>query len=121
MKYKAINFDKKYSLFNDRWSPKVIAELNDYQFKLVRVKGDFVWHKHDETDEAFLVLEGLLKIEFEDKTIELKEGELYVVPKGLLHRPFALQETKILILEPRGIINTGDLSNELTAENDQWI
>lgn len=116
-----INLKSKFELFQDLWSPKVIAELNDYQFKLVRVKGDFVWHKHDETDEAFLVLEGALNIEFEDKTIGLKEGELYVVPKGVLHRPFALQETKILILEPRNIINTGDVSNELTAENDQWI
>ena len=116
-----INLKSKFELFQDLWSPKVIAELNDYQFKLVRVKGDFVWHKHDETDEAFFVLEGALNIEFEDKTIELKEGELYVVPKGMLHRPFAHQETKILILEPRNIINTGDVSNELTAENDQWI
>jgi mannose-6-phosphate isomerase-like protein (cupin superfamily) len=122
MDYKAINFNQKYSLFNDRWSPRVIAEMNDYQFKLVKVKGEFEWHSHDDTDETFIVIEGVLQIKFRDGIVNLKQGEMFVVPKGVEHKPVAENEVKILIVEPRGVLNTGNLeNNELTAKNNVWI
>ncbi len=108
MEYKAINFDEKLDLINEYWSPRVVAELNDYQFKLVRLKGEFVWHKHNDTDEAFIVLEGNLRIDFRDGSIDIGPGEMHVVPKGLEHRPFAEQEVKALLVEPQGVVNTGD-------------
>jgi mannose-6-phosphate isomerase-like protein (cupin superfamily) len=122
MDYKVINFNQKYSLFNDRWSPKVIAEMNDYQFKLVKVKGEFEWHSHEDTDETFIVIEGVLQIKFRDGIVNLKQGEMFVVPKGVEHKPVAENEVKILIVEPRGVLNTGNLeNNELTAKNNVWI
>ena len=122
MDYKVINFNQKYSLFNDRWSPKVIAEMNDYQFKLVKVKGEFEWHSHEDTDETFIVIEGVLQIKFRDGIVNLKQGEMFVVPKGVEHKPVAQNEVKILIVEPRGVLNTGNLeNNELTAKNNVWI
>jgi mannose-6-phosphate isomerase-like protein (cupin superfamily) len=99
----------------------VIAEMNDYQFKLVKIKGDFVWHNHEDTDEVFIVIEGSMKIEFEGRVVELDEGEMYVVPKGVEHKPFAENECKVLLVEPRGVVNTGDTEGELTASNDVWI
>tara|TARA_B100001123_G_C15252579_1_gene1003363 strand:+ start:1413 stop:1772 length:360 start_codon:yes stop_codon:yes gene_type:complete len=116
-----INLRKKLEKFSDHWSPKVIAEMNNYQFKLVKIKGDFVWHNHADTDETFIVIEGEMKIEFEDKTIELIEGEMYVVPKGVEHKPYAEKECKIMIIEPRGVVNTGNTEGDLTASNDVWI
>tara|TARA_B110000263_G_scaffold79305_1_gene69204 strand:+ start:13342 stop:13701 length:360 start_codon:yes stop_codon:yes gene_type:complete len=116
-----INFKEKLSIFSDHWSPKVIAEMNDYQFKLVKIQGEFVWHSHDHTDEVFIVLEGNMNIEFEDKKIHLKEGEMYVVPKGIIHKPYAESECKIMIIEPRGVVNTGEIKGDLTASNDVWI
>ena len=122
MDYKAINFNQKYSLFNDRWAPKVIAEMNDYQFKLVKVKGEFEWHSHEDTDETVIVIEGVLQIKFRDGIVNLKQGEMFVVPKGVEHKPVAENEVKILIVEPRGVLNTGNLeNNELTAKNNVWI
>ena len=119
MKPKKINIKKKFDLFSDYWSPKVVAEMNDYQFKLAKVKGEFVWHK--ETDEVFIIIKGKLKIEFRDKTVLLKEGEMYVVPKGIDHKPFADEECKIMLVEPKGIVNTGSTTSDLTSENDVWI
>jgi len=116
-----INLLSKFKRFNDTWSPKVIAEMNEYQFKLAKIENEFIWHTHEETDEVFIVLEGKMGIEFEDETIELEAGEMIVVPKGKKHKPFAEKEAKIMLVEPRGVINTGDVKNELTAENDQWI
>ena len=116
-----INLKEKLSLFSEHWSPKVISELNDYQIKLVKIQGDFVWHNHSETDELFLVIEGKMKIEFKDKTVELNKGELYVVPKGVEHRPYAEDECQIMLIETRGVINTGENKNDLTASNDVWI
>jgi mannose-6-phosphate isomerase-like protein (cupin superfamily) len=116
-----INLKSKFSKFNDRWSPKIIAEMNDYQFKLVKIKNDFVWHKHDDTDEVFIVVEGKIHIEFEEKTIEINEGEMIVVPKGTKHKPYAIEEAKIMLVEPSGIINTGDNQGHLTAPNDEWV
>ena len=118
---KKINLKSKFNKFNDLWSPKVIAEMNDYQFKLVKIKNDFVWHKHDDTDEVFIVVEGTIHIEFEDKTIEVNEGEMIVVPKGTKHKPYASEEAKIMLVEPSEVINTGDNQGHLTAPNDEWV
>ena len=118
---KPINLQSKFKLFTEYWSPKVIAELNDYQFKLVKIKGQFTWHEHKETDEVFLVIEGSMGIDFKDNTVTLKVGEMIVVKKGEQHKPFAFEECKVLIVEPRGVINTGDSGGDLTSENDIWI
>ena len=116
-----INLKEKLSKFSEHWSPRIIAEMNDYQFKLVKIKGDFVWHNHDDTDEVFIVLEGEMKIEFKDETVKLKEGEMFVVPKGVEHKPYSENECKIMLVEPRGVVNTGDAGSDLTAPNDVWI
>tara|TARA_B100000029_G_C17360405_1_gene882313 strand:+ start:33 stop:395 length:363 start_codon:yes stop_codon:yes gene_type:complete len=116
-----INILSKFNLFSDYWSPKVVAEMNDYQFKLVKIKGEFVWHEHKETDEVFIVIEGKMEIELENKKIKLNKGEMFVVKKGQQHRPFASNECKILIVEPKGVINTGEHTLERTAKNDIWI
>ena len=118
---KKINLKSKFQKFTDQWSPKVIEEMNDYQFKLVKIENDFIWHKHDDTDETFLVIEGKMGIEFEDQTVELSEGEMIVIPKGKKHKPYADKEAKIMIIEPKGVTNTGDVTNDFTAENDQWV
>ena len=118
---KKINLQDKFEQFSDHWSPKIILEMNDYQFKLVKIENDFTWHKHDDTDETFLVIEGKMGIEFEDQTVELSEGEMIVIPKGKKHKPYADKEAKIMIIEPKGITNTGDITNDFTAENDQWV
>ena len=118
---KAININDKLNKFSDLWSPRVIAEMNDYQFKLAKVKGEFVWHSHEETDETFIVLDGELLIEFRDKKIKLNKGELYIVPKGVEHKPFAENECHIMLIEPKGIINTGEKSTKLTSKNDIWV
>ena len=116
-----INLAEKFGLFSDRWSPKVIAEMNDYQFKLVKIQGEFVWHDHGHTDEVFIVVEGSMGIEFEDRTITLNAGEMYVVPQGTRHKPFAVEECMVMLVEPRGVVNTGEADGDLTAENDVWI
>ena len=116
-----INLKEKLSKFSDHWSPKVIAEMNDYQFKLVKIQGEFVWHNHDDTDETFIVIEGEMKIEFENETVELSEGDMFVVPKGIDHKPWAENECKVMIIEPRGVVNTGNAEGDLTASNDVWI
>ena len=122
MKYKALNFENKFSLFGEQWTPKVVAEMNDYQFKLVRIQGDFVWHSHSDTDETFIVLDGRLRIDFRDGCVELGKGEMFVVLRGIEHKPFAEDEVKILLIEPRGVPNTGDQApGERTARNDVWI
>tara|TARA_B100000963_G_scaffold11826_1_gene9152 strand:+ start:80 stop:439 length:360 start_codon:yes stop_codon:yes gene_type:complete len=118
---KKINLDEKFALFDEHWTPKIITELNDYQIKIVKVEGDFVWHNHSDTDEFFLVIEGTLFIEFENETMELNAGELYVVPQGVQHRPFAKKECKIMLIEPRNVVNTGEAKSDLTASNDVWI
>ena len=118
---RVINFLDKFFLFDDLWSPKVIAEMNDYQFKLVKIKGEFVTHNHQDTDEVFIIIEGEMKIEFEDRTITLKSGEMVVVKKGEKHRPVAAEECKIMLVEPIGIVNTGDAGGDLTAPDNDWI
>ncbi len=121
MKYEALNFEEKFGLFDEQCTPKVIAEMNDYQFKIVKFKGDFVWHDHRDTDETFIVLEGNLRLDFKDGHVNLAEGEMYVVPKGVEHKPYGEEEVKILLIEPRGVLNTGHEGGERTAENDVWI
>jgi mannose-6-phosphate isomerase-like protein (cupin superfamily) len=121
MNRKAINFQQKFSLFGEQWKPKVVAEMNDYQFKVVRLEGDFIWHDHKETDETFIVLEGKLRIDFRDGTVDLSTGEMFVVPRGVEHKPFADGEVKLLLIEPRGVLNTGHEPSDRTAQNDVWI
>ena len=116
-----INLAEKFDLIDEHWSPRVIAELNDYQFKLAKIRGEFTWHRHEDTDEAFLVIEGTMCIDFRDRSIDLAEGELCVVPKGVEHRPRAATECRVMIIEPRGVVNTGNERNDLTAETDVWI
>ena len=121
MSYAAINLKDKLARFSDHWSPRVVAEMNDYQFKLVKIQGEFTWHKHDETDETFLVLEGDMVIEFRDGRVELSAGEMFVVGKGVEHRPVADRECKVMLIEPRGVVNTGDAGGRYTAPNDVWV
>ena len=121
MGYHSVNFSKKLSLFDAQWQPKVIAEMNDYQFKLVKLRGDFIWHDHQDTDEAFVVLEGDLRIDFRDGAVHVATGEMFVVPKGVEHKPFAEREVKLLLTEPRGVVNTGHEGGDRTAENGVWI
>lgn len=121
MNYKAINFNRKLSKFDDHWSPRVIAEMNDYQFKLAKVHGEFVWHDHPDTDEVFIVIEGVLEIELRDGKVRIEAGEMFVVPRGVEHKPIAEEECKIMLIEPKGTINTGDVESDLTAKNDLWI
>ena len=117
----SINFKEKLTKIADHWSPRVIAELNDYQFKLAKIQGDFIWHSHPETDEAFIVLDGSLLIEFRDGRVEISPGEMFVVTKGVEHKPYAEHECSRLLVEPKGTLNTGDAGGERTAQPDIWI
>jgi len=121
MKYAAVNFSEKFAKFSDHWAPKVVAQMNDYQFKLVKIQGEFVWHSHAETDDVFIVLDGEMSIELPDRRIDLRAGEMFVVPKGVEHKPAAKSECKILLVEPVGTINTGDSGGAMTAEDNVWI
>jgi mannose-6-phosphate isomerase-like protein (cupin superfamily) len=121
MKHSAINLEEKLTKFSDHWSPKIIARMNDYHFKLVKFKGDFIWHKHDDTDETFIVLDGEMTIDFRDGKVDIKAGEMFVVPRGIEHKPFAKEECKIMLVEPAGTVNTGNVDADLTVEDDVWI
>ena len=121
MPYTPISFAQKFGLFTEQWQPKVVAEMNDYQFKIVRIEGDFIWHDHKDTDETFIVLDGTLRIDFRDGAVSVGAGEMYVVPKGIEHKPYAAREVKLLLIEPRGVPNTGDQGGDRTAQNDVWI
>ncbi|MGA7966011.1 MAG: cupin domain-containing protein [Gammaproteobacteria bacterium] len=121
MDYTSVNLADKFGKFSDYWSPRVIAEMNDYQFKLARIEGEFVWHSHADTDEVFIVLEGEMSIAFRGGRVDLKAGELFVVPRGVEHKPLALRECRIMLVEPRGVVNTGETGGELTADNDVWV
>ncbi|MFR0675308.1 cupin domain-containing protein [Enterobacterales bacterium AW_CKDN230030176-1A_HGKHYDSX7] len=116
-----VNLAQKASSIDSLWSPRVVAEMNDYQFKVVRIEGEFIWHSHPETDEAFLVLEGLLRIDLPEGGVHVKPGELYVVPRGVMHRTAAQTQTTLMMIEPRGVLNTGHEGGARTAENDVWI
>ena len=109
MSYSAINLQQKFGLFHEQWQPKVVAEMNDYQFKVVKLQGDFVWHDHPDTDETFIVVEGTLRIDFRDGAVKIAAGEMFVVPKGVEHKPFAEQEVKLLLIEPKGVLKPARL------------
>ncbi|MGA8115287.1 MAG: cupin domain-containing protein [Actinocatenispora sp.] len=117
----SISLDEKLALFSELWSPKVVARLNDYEIKLVKVKGEFVWHTHDDTDELFLVLDGQLTIQLRDGDVTLGPREMYVVPRGVEHCPIAEGEVHALLIEPRGVVNTGEVDSELTASYDDSL
>ena len=119
--YQPINFAAKLALIHDHWKPRVVAEMNDYQFKIVKIEGDFLWHDHADTDETFIVLEGVLRIDMRDGTVTLRAGEMFVVPRGVEHKPYAEREVKMLLIEPRGVVNTGALESDRRADNDVWI
>jgi mannose-6-phosphate isomerase-like protein (cupin superfamily) len=119
--FKAINFQQKLGLFSEQWTPKVVAEMNDYQFKVVKLQGDFIWHDHKDTDETFIVIEGELRIDFRDGAVHVAAGEMFVVPRGVEHKPYAEHEVKVLLIEPRGVLNTGHEVGSRTAKNDVWI
>jgi mannose-6-phosphate isomerase-like protein (cupin superfamily) len=121
MSYQSISFAQKLALFTEQWQPKVIAEMNEYQFKVVKLQGDFIWHDHKDTDETFIVLEGNLRIDFRDGAVNIAKGEMYVVPKGVEHKPHAENEVHMLLIEPRGVLNTGHEGGARTADNDVWI
>jgi len=119
--YAPISLRDKFEKFHETFSPKVIARMNDYEFKLARVDGEFVWHSHADTDETFLVIDGTLVIELRDGAVSLSAGEMFVVPRGVEHRPRASAECKIMLIEPAGTVNTGDAGGDRTAPNDVWI
>jgi len=122
MKPGVINLSEKLSLFSEHWSPKIIAQMNDHHFKLVRLSGEFVWHTHEHTDEVFLVLEGEMTIDLpEGDTAVLGPGEMIVIPKGVEHRPRADTECRVMLVEYAGTVNTGDAEGDLTAPDDVWI
>jgi len=117
----AVNLAEKLATFDEHWAPRVVAEMNDYQFKLVKLEGDFVWHRHEDTDEVFIVIKGEMEIGFRDGTVRVSAGEMFVVPKGREHITRARAECHALIVEPRGVVNTGDAASDLTARNDVWV
>lgn len=116
-----VNVQEKFSLFSEHWSPKIVAELNGQQVKLAKLKGDFIWHKHDDEDELFYVVKGELKIEFRNEVVVLSEGEMLVVPRGVEHRPVANEEAWVMLFEPAGTLNTGNVVDEKTKESLEYI
>jgi mannose-6-phosphate isomerase-like protein (cupin superfamily) len=116
-----INIAEKLSLFNDHWNPRIIGELNGQQVKAAKLKGEFVWHHHDQEDELFLVVKGVLKMELRDKTVFIHPGEFLIVPKGVEHKPVAEEEVELLLFEPASTLNTGNLENEQTKKVLQRI
>ena len=116
-----VNLTEKFTLIDKQWDPKIIAQLNDYHLKIAKIQGEFVWHSHPETDEVFLVVEGQLTIHLRDDDLNLSPGELCVIPRGVEHKPAAVEECHILMVEPAGTLNTGDTGGELTIEETEWI
>jgi mannose-6-phosphate isomerase-like protein (cupin superfamily) len=121
MENEPVDLAHKLSLFADHWSPKVVARLNDYEVKVVKIKGEFVWHSHQDTDELFLVLDGELTIQLRDRDVVLHPGQLYVVPRGVEHCPVAAAEVRAVLIEPTGVVNTGDAGGPLTARYDDSL
>ena len=116
-----VNLTEKFSKFSDYWSPKIAGELNDSYIKLVKLKGEFVWHHHEQEDELFLVVKGKLLIKLRDRDIELEEGEFVIIPRGVEHLPVAQEEVHVLLLEPKSTLNTGNIENERTVANPERI
>lgn len=121
MKNQKVNIAEKFELFNEHWAPKIVGELNGQQVKLAKLKGEFVWHKHDNEDELFWVINGVLRIEFREREVELHPGEFLIVPRGVEHKPVAPEEVEVLLFEPSTTINTGDVNNELTQNDIDWV
>ena len=121
MPYAAISLAEKLGRFAEHWSPRIVARMNDYHFKLVKIQGEFVWHSHADTDEVFIVLEGEMTLGFRDGEVRLRAGEMFVVPKGVEHRPVAERECRMMLVEPAGTINTGDVKDSRTAPDDVWV
>ena len=115
-----VSITRKFGLFSDYWSPKIVGEINDSYVKLVKLKGEFVWHSHEKEDELFLIVKGKLVIRLRDRDIQLEAGEFFIVPKGVEHMPVANEEVHVLLLEPKTTLNTGNVRNERTAEAE-WI
>lgn len=121
MEINKIILKNKFDLINEYWSPKIIGELNGQQVKLAKLKGEFIWHSHEHEDELFFVISGCLQIEFKSGTIELKENEFIIVPKGIEHRPIAHEEVLVMLFEPKSTLNTGNQFSEKTILNPGWI
>ena len=121
LRLKKVNLSQKFALFNNYWSPKIVGELNDSFVKLVKLKGEFVWHSHPKEDELFLVTKGRLTIKLRGKSIDLQKGEFFVVPRGVEHKPVARTETNIVLIERKTTRNTGQVRNERTVEKLEWI
>lgn len=121
MEIKVVNFEKKFEKIKDLHSYKVIAQMNNYYFKLVKMQREFIWHQHPETDEVFIVIDGNLTIELRDKTLHIKRLEMVVIPKGVEHKPSCNEECEILLIEPMETINTGNISSDLTDTKFEWI
>jgi mannose-6-phosphate isomerase-like protein (cupin superfamily) len=121
MSYSPVNLSDKFAKVSDHWSPKIIAQMNDYHFKLVKIQGDFVWHSHGATDEVFLVIDGEMTIHFRDGEVRLRAGEMFVIPRGIEHKPSAFWECKVMLVESAGTINTGEVQSELTAQDNVWV
>jgi mannose-6-phosphate isomerase-like protein (cupin superfamily) len=117
----AINLSEKFSQFSEHWSPKIIARMNDCHFKLVKFRGEFVWHEHKDTDEAFIVLEGEITVHFREGDVPVKKGEMIVIPKGVQHKTSAKMECQAMLVEAVGTVNTGDAGGDKTAPGDIWI
>jgi len=116
-----VNINHKFSLFNEYWSPKIVGELNGQYVKLAKFKGEFIWHKHENEDEMFYIINGKFKMELRDKVIELNEGEFFIVPKGVEHRPVADEEAEVMLFEPITTLNAGNVNNEFTKTDLQKI
>jgi mannose-6-phosphate isomerase-like protein (cupin superfamily) len=116
-----VNIARKLSLFSENWKPKIVAELNGQHVKLVKFQGPFIWHRHEQEDELFLVWKGRLRMEFRDRQVGLDEGEFLVVPRGVEHRPVAEEEAQVVLFEPASTLNTGDVKDERTVTNLEWI
>ncbi len=121
MTYLPINLQSKFALISEHWSPRIIAQMNNYHFKLVKIQGEFVWHRHADTDEVFIVLDGSMDIHLRDGIVTLTAGEMFVVPKGTEHKPYAASECKLMLVEPTGTVNTGEAGGARTVKDDVWI
>lgn len=121
MSINKVNISDKFSRFSDYWHPRIVGELNGQQVKLAKLKGEFVWHSHDNEDEMFLIIKGTLKMELRDKVLEIKEGEFIVIPKGVEHRPIAEEEVQVMLFEPASTLHTGNVDSELTRNQQEWL
>lgn len=121
MDRRAVDLNSKFAQFTEQWSPKIVARLNDYEIKVVKVQGEFVWHSHEETDELFLVIDGTLTIQLRDGDVTVGPGQLFVVPRGVEHCPIAEGEVRAMLIEPAGIVNTGTAGGSMTANVDDSL